>query len=322
VDATSVCRFFVLATAIATQQAGAQDYPTRPIRFVTPYAPGAGTDETARFVAAKLSEQLKQTVVVENKGGAGGLIATRDVLRATPVGYSLLLGAPVILTNLFAYKNPGYKWEDFATVGVLSIAPYAMIMNHSIPARTVGELVAYARANPTKLNYGSVGPGYSTILTERFKEAAQIQMVQVLFKGGAPLNTALLAGDIHIYVVNVSTARLRIQNSQIVGLAVTGEARSRLMPDLPTFKELGYPTLAGLSYFDSVLVPSAAPPSVIAKLRSAMAQVSSTREMRERLQKMERDPWSGTLEEFDAYLKQDAAALAVDFKKLNIPLID
>ena len=313
----------VATVSLPTGNTWSQDYPVRPVRLVTLYAAGSGSDDTARFVAAKLSELLKQTVIVDNKGGAGGLIATQEVLRAQPPGYSLLLGAPGILTNLFVYRNPQYKWEDLTVLGVTGLTNYAMIIHTSVPARNIPEFVTYAKANPGKLNYGSLGPaGISTILVERLKEAAGIDLVQIPFKGGAPLATALLSGDIHVYFPTTGVGRARIQNPQIVALAVTGQQRSKTFPDLPTFKELGYPALAGLTYWDAVFAPSATPRPVIQRLQAVMVQMNALPEVKTRLEKAEKEFWTGTLEEFNAFARHDGETLAADFRRLKIPVLD
>jgi tripartite-type tricarboxylate transporter receptor subunit TctC len=316
---TLSCAMLAL-TAWTSVPAVAQDFPSRPVRLVTMYSPGGSSDDTARFLSAKFSDILKQPVLVDSKGGAGGLIATQDVLRTQPLGYSMLLGHPAIVTNTFAVKDPQYKFADFTALGVIGIADYALIIHTMVPARTVKEFVAYAKANPGKLNYGSLSAsGIATIFAERLKEAAAIDMVQVPYKGGGPAAIALLAGDIQVYFPVTSVARQRLQNKQIAALAVTGEKRSRLLPTVPTFRELGFPTMTGLAFWDGVFAPVAAPQPALAKLRAAMAQISASPEMKDRLERLEREPWTGTMAEFEAYARNDGERLEADFRKLKIP---
>ncbi len=300
----------------------AQDYPVRPLRLLTLFAAGSQSDLAARFAAQKLSEQLGQTVVVESKGGAGGLLAIRDVLRSQPVGYSLLFGQPGLVGNLHAFKDPQYRLEDFVVTGVMGVTFYALIVNAPASVRNVPEFVAYARANPGKLNYGSIGPSTgSTILAERFKQAAGIDIVMVPFKGGDPVSQALLAGDIHAYFATLNVARTRMRSPQIRGLAVTAEQRSQILPDLPTFRELGYPNVV-LSSWTGVFAPAVAPAAIIQRLKEAMARVSASPETKAQLLKQEIEPWSGTLEQFSAYIKAEGDAIGADFKRLNIPVLD
>ena len=310
------------AAILPVADAAAQAYPVRPLRLVTMFAGGSATDVMARFTAQRLSEQLGQTVVVENKGGAGGLIGTQDVLRAQPVGYSLLFAAPSLIGNLYAYRNPQYRLEDLTAVGAIGLTSYGMIVHASVPATTLLEFIAYARANPGKLNYGSIGlTAGNTLLSERLKQAAGIDMVMVPFKGGDPASVALLSGDIQVYFATLATTRTRMRNAQIRGIAISAEQRSRILPELPTFRELGFPTLV-LAQWDAVFVPAMAPLATVKRLQDAMMQVNAAPEMKLQLEKVEREPWPGTLEQFIAYTKAEGAAVGADFKKLNIPVLD
>ena len=315
----------VLIALIATLVSGsghAQEYPARPLRLLTLFAAGSQSDLAARFAAQKLAEQLGQTVVVESKGGAGGLLAIRDVLRSQPVGYSLLFGQPGLVGNLHAFKDPQYRLEDFVVTGVMGVTFYALIVNVPASVKSLSEFVLHAKTNPGKLNYGSIGPSTgSTILAERFKQAAGIDIVMVPFKGGDPVSQALLAGDIHVYFATLNVARTRMRSPQIRGLAVTSEQRSQILPDLPTFKESGYPGVL-LSSWTAVFVPSVAPAAVIQRLKDAMARVSASPETKAQLLKQEIEPWSGTLEQFSAYIKAEGDAIGADFKRLNIPVLD
>ena len=289
----------------------------------TMFAAGSQSDLAARFTAGKLTEQLGVAVIVENRGGAGGLIGARETLRTQPLGYSLLFAQQQLVGNLVAYKDPQYKLEDFATVGVMGITFYALIFNTtSVPSKTLSEFVAFAKANPGKLNYGSLGPSTgSTILAERFKQAAGIDMVMVPFKGGDPVAQALLANDVQVYFATLNTARTRMRNANISGLAVTAERRSQILPDLPTFKENGYPGIV-LGSWSAVMAPSSAPAAILQKLKETMVRVKADPATIAQLQKQEIEPWTGTTDEFTAYIKAEGAALAADYKRLKIPVLD
>lgn len=296
-----------------------QDYPNRPVRLVTLYAAGSNSDVTARFVAKLLTEQLRQPVLVDNKGGAGGLIGTLEVLRAKPDGYTILFAAPGLASNVFAVRNPQYKFEDFTPLGVVGLSYYGFIINSAVPANSVAELVGYARANPGKLNYGSLGvAGVSTILAERLKHAAGIDMVAVPFKGGEPLNHALVSNQIQVYFPTLAVARQRIKLPQIRALAVTSPQRSRILPDLPTFKEAGYPEVSDLTFWEALYGVAILPAPVLNKLRGTWAQIAATPEFKARQESVERELWTGTLEQFAAFVKRETDALAADFKRLKI----
>ena len=305
--------------AVAQSESG---FPSKTVRLVVPFPAGGAGDQSGRELAKGLQSLWGQTVVVESKGGAGGLLAIRDVLRSQPVGYSLLFGQPGLVGNLHAFKDPQYRLEDFVVTGVMGVTFYALIVNAPASVRNVPEFVAYARANPGKLNYGSIGPSTgSTILAERFKQAAGIDIVMVPFKGGDPVSQALLAGDIHAYFATLNVARTRMRSPQIRGLAVTAEQRSQILPDLPTFRELGYPNVV-LSSWTGVFAPAVAPAAIIQRLKEAMARVSASPETKAQLLKQEIEPWSGTLEQFSAYIKAEGDAIGADFKRLNIPVLD
>lgn len=300
----------------------AQDYPTRPLRLFTMFASGSQSDLAARFTAGKLTEVLGVAVVVENRGGAGGLIGTREALRTTPLGYGLLFAQQQLVGNTVAYRDPQYRIDDFTVVGVMGITFYALIYNTtSIPARSLPEFVALAKANPGKFNYGSLGASTgSNILATRFQEMAGIQIEAVPFKGGDPAAQALLSNQVQLYFATLNTARTRMRNPQIRGLAVTADRRSQILPDLPAFREHGYPLELGS--WSAVMAPSAAPAPVLNKLKEAMVRVKADPATTEQLKKQEIESWTKPLDEFTAYIKAEGAALAADYKRLKIELID
>lgn len=322
-----VLRIFMAAvtwmvTIMVAPLASAQDYPARSLRLVTIFAPGSASDVHARFLAQRLSPLLGQPVIVDNKPGGGGLVATRDVLRSQPLGYSLLYTTPEVVGNAFAYKDPQYRLDDLSVVGPLGLGAYALIINTVIPARTVGELVAYAKANPGKLNYGSLGPtAGNTILAERFKQAAGIDMVGIPFKGGDPIAVALLAGDVHVYFPTLYTGMQRMKNTQIRGLAVSSQERMKATPDLPTMRESGYPDVV-LTYWSAVFVPATAPRPMQQRLQDAMRTVTSSPDTRELLARQAIETWTGTVDQFTAFIRKEGADLQADYKRLKIPLMD
>ena len=309
--------FIVLASAAVH----AQDYPARPLRLVTMFAPGSATDLRSRFFSQKFSEQIKQTVIVENKGGASGLVATLDVLRAQPVGYSLLYGSNMLSGNLYIYKDAQYKLEDFTTVGVLGMTPFALI-TRNVPANSLAEFIAYAKANPGKLNFGSLGPtSGQNLLAERLKHASGIDMQGIPFKGGAPLTQAFYGGEIQLYFATLGLALESMRQPGVRGVATAAEQRSRLLSGLPTFKELGYPAITMIQW-DAIFVPRGTVPAVVQKLMAAVGQVNALPENKAFLDKLEREPWSGTIEQFNAYMRTEGEQMGDDIKRLKITPLD
>lgn len=300
----------------------AQDFPVRPLRLVTIFAPGAAADQHARYIASKFSEQLGQPVLVDNKPGAGGLIGTRDVLRAQPLGYSLLLTNPSMVGNTFAFREPGYRLDDFTPVGVMGQTYYGMMVHSSVPGKTLAELVTYAKANPGKLNYGGLGPAAgSTLSAERFKQAAGIDMLGISYKGGDTTTVAMLAGDIQVYFATLSTVKVRMRSPQIRVMGITAAQRSALLPDVPTFRELGYPTVIG-SNWNAVFVPIATPAAALRRLREAYVRFSASDEMKATMESQAYEPWAGTLEKFTASMKLEAEQLGEDYRRLNLQAQD
>jgi tripartite-type tricarboxylate transporter receptor subunit TctC len=273
-----------------------------------------------RYVATKLGEQLGVSIIIDAKPGGGGVIALRDVYRAQPMGYSLLLANNNLVGNSFAYKNPGYRIDDYTPVGVMGLSPYALIMNaDAVPASNLAEFVAWAKANPGKVNYGSLGPAAgSNISAERFKLMAGISMTGVPYKGGDQMAQGMLAGDIHITWISLNSARVRMQNKQIIGLATTGEERSALLPNIPTFRESGYPEMDTATWY-AVFAPSTMPATMLVKLRGAYAAASSAPEWKAVMQKNELDPFKGNLDQFMVMVRKEAALLGADYKRLNLP---
>lgn len=297
----------------------AQDYPSKPIRMVTMFSESANSNRY-RYVAAKLGEQLGVNVLIDAKPGGGGVIALRDVYRAQPMGYSLLLANNGLVGNTFAYKDPGYRIDDYTPVGVMGLSPYAMVMNaNAVPAKNLAEFVAWARANPGKANFGSLGPAAgSNISAERFKVMAGIDMTGVPYKGGDQMALGMLAGHIHVTWISLNSARARMQNRQIIGLASTGEERSALLPNVPTFRESGYPEMDTATWY-AVFAPVAMPAPMLTRLRTAYATASSAPDWKTVMEQNELDPFKGSHEQFMAMVRKEAALLAADYKRLNLP---
>ena len=305
-----------------TPPAQAQGISSRPVRMIVSFAPGGSADILARTVAELLAREMKQTVLVENNAGAGGILAMRAVLRQAPLGSSVLFTNNTLVGNLYAFRDPQYKLEDYAVVGTVGLSPFALMVSARLPSNSIQEFITYSRANSGKLNYGSSSlTGGPNVLAERLKAAAGLDLVMVPFKGGEPATQALMAGDIHVLFAAVGVVRSRIKSPQLKALAVSGERRSDIFPNLPTFGEVGYPTVKLLAW-NGLFLPAAAPAAAIQRLREAMAKVSVSEDMKKQLERMEFEAWPDTLDQFMTYIRAEGLGVRDDFARLKIPLQD
>lgn len=296
----------------------AQDFPVRPLRLVTIFAPGAAADQHARYIASKFSEQLGQPVLVDNKPGAGGLIGTRDVLRAQPPGYSLLLTNPSMVGNTFAFREPGYRLEDFTPVGVMGQTYYGMMVHSSAPGKTLTELVAHAKANPGKLNYGSSGNATAPHLTtEMLKVETGIDIVHIPFKGAGPAMMEFLGGRVDIYFDSLTIMKQNLSSGRYRILGIATKKRSPLAPEIPTLDEGGVKGFESVGWF-GVLAPAGTPQPVTDKLSREISTIIRDGEMQKRLRDMGLDPVGSTGAEFRDYMKQEFTQWGRIVKAANI----
>ena len=285
----------------------AQGFPTRPIRMIVAYPPGGGADIVARIVAQKISEGFGQQVVVDNRGGAAGIIGTEIVARAAPDGYTVIMGTNAthgIFVSLYR-KLPYDPVKDFAPVtGVVNVTNM-LVINPSVPAHSVKELIEFARAKPGQLNYGSGGSGSNAHLAvELFKVMARVKMEHLPYKGIAPALTDLLAGQVQVMISNMPPVLPHVQSGKLRALAVTGAKRSAVVPDLPTVNEAGVPGYESDLWW-GVLAPAGTPTPVIGKLNAAIVQVLRMPDVKERLSGMGAEPVGNTPEQFAALIKAD-----------------
>jgi tripartite-type tricarboxylate transporter receptor subunit TctC len=260
-----------IATVVAIP-ALALDYPTRPISLIVPYAAGGGNDVMARIVADKMSAALGQPIVVENRGGAGGSIATRAVAHAAADGYTLGLGGTGTLAiDPTLYPNVGYDpRKDFAAVGLIATSALVVLVNPSVPAKTIPELIALAKQEPGKLNYASAGVGSGIHLgAELFAHMAGIKLTHIPYKGSAPALTDLLGGHVAIYFSSLPPAIGLVQDGKVRALAVTGPERSKIFPDLPTVAEAALPGYAAVLHY-GIVAPAGTPKPIVDKLAAAL----------------------------------------------------
>lgn len=305
--------FAVAALTLACAGASAQSYPAKPIRLVVPYPPGGPLDIMARAIGQKLTEAWKQPVVVDNRAGAGGNIGADLVAKSPADGYTLLMGAVAthaINPSLYS-KIPYDPVKDFTPVALVAQVPNILVINPSVPAKSVRELIALARAKPGYLNFGSGSTGSTGHLAgELFNTMAGVQMVHIPYKGAAPAMADLLSGQVQLMFDNLANALPNVKAGRLRALAVTTLARSAAMPDLPTVAESGLPGFDLTTWF-GLMVPAGTPPEIVARLNAEIVRALNAKDMRERLQKMGAEPPAdNTPEHFAAFIGTEAAKYA------------
>ncbi len=261
-----------LVAAALVLPARAQDYPSRPVTLIVPYAAGGGNDVMARIVADKMGAALGQPIVVENRGGAGGSIATRAVAHAAADGYTLGLGGTGTLAiDPSLYPNVGYDpRKDFAPIGLIATSALVVLVHPSVPAKTIPELIALAKQEPGKLTYASAGVGSGIHLgAELFATMAGIKLTHIPYKGSAPALTDLIGGHVSIYFSSLPPAIGLVQDGKVRALAVTGPERSKIFPDLPTVAEAALPGYAAVLHY-GIVAPARTPKPVVDKLAAAL----------------------------------------------------
>ena len=300
---------------IAPNFAAAQEYPVKPIRFII----GAAPDLLPRLVGQKLAESLKQQVVVDQRPGAGGIIAAETVSKAAPDGYTWLMSSAsfVILGGL--YSNLPYDFmRDLAPVTLMATLPFILVVHPSVPAKSLPEFVQLARAKPGQFNYGNPGNGTSTHLaTEMFKNAVKINIVNVPYKGVAPAITDLLGGQVQFMFAIAQAGLPHVQSGKLRALAISSSKRSAALPDLPTIAQSGFPEIDVVGW-NGVHVPAKTPRAIIDRINAAIAEVLKTREMKERMLAAGFDLATTTVEEFDAFVKRDVQRYTKVIKESHI----
>ncbi len=296
-------RLLLMAVAtglLAAPVAMAQTYPAKPVKLVVPFPPGGSLDITGRLVAQKLTEAWGQPVVVENRPGAGGNIGADLVAKSAPDGYTILLGAlstHAVNPSLYA-RMPYDAAKDFAPITLLAITPNVLVVNAASPVNNAREFIAYVRANPGKLSFGSGSSGSAGHLAgELFKVETGTDAVHVPFKGGAPATQALLAGDTQFMFDNLANAMAQVKAGKLKALAVTTAKRSPLVPDLPTMAEAGLPGF-DISTWYGLFAPAGTPPAIVAKWNADVTKILNTPEVRSRLIADGAEPSPNTPEQF------------------------
>ena len=285
-----------LIALVSAPFAYSADYPVRPITLVVPYPAGGITDIVGRNIGERLSATLGQPVVIENKAGAGGTIGAEYASRANPDGYTLFLGTSATNgTNPSTFANLRYKpASDFAPIALLASAPLLIVIHPAVPANTLSEFIAYAKANPNRINYATTGTGGSIHLTtEQFAIMTGLKMNHVPYKGSAPAETDLMGGHVQVMFDNVPSAAPLAQAGKVKALAVTSEKRSALVPDIPTVAETAVPGFDSSSWI-ALYAPAKTPPEIVKKLNTAINVVLKDPNLLTAFNKSGLDPQGGS----------------------------
>jgi tripartite-type tricarboxylate transporter receptor subunit TctC len=310
-----------LIAGLATQAVVAQPYPAKPVKLVVTYPPGGSSDLMARILGQKLSELWGQPVIIESKPGAAGSIGMDYAAHQPPDGYSFVIGnlGPVTVNPLLS-KVPYDVERDFVAVSLISTGPNILVVNPATPVKTLGELIAYSRANPTKVNFGSSGPGSVAHLSgEMFKNIAKLDITHIAYKGGILAVQDLVAGHVQIVFSDALPAMQFIKSGRLRALATTGPERSPSMPDLPTCAESGMPGLVAVNWW-GVLLPAGTPKSIVQKFHADIVKVMKDPDLKERFAQLGVDAVSSSPEEFSAFMRAEAAKYAKLIKDADIKI--
>jgi len=297
------------------------DYPNRPIRVIVPLAPGGGSDYTARFIGQRLADRIGQSVVVDNRPAASGIVGTELVANAVPDGYTLLLAYSTHAQSAQLFTRLPYDpIKDFAPVTEVIATPLTLLLNPSVPAKTVQEFIAYAKANPGKLNYGSSGPGSSPHLAaELFDSIAGIRMTHVPYKGVSQYITAQIGGEIQFSFSNMFTTMPHWKSGRLHLIATGGPKRMEAMPDLPTVAESGVPGFEAMTWY-GYMAPAKTPRAIVDRLQKEIAAIVNLPDVRQTFVSQGNKPLANTPAEFAKVIKNDADKWGALGKKLGVKL--
>src|SRR5471032_2614343 len=316
-------RLPLLLLCLAAFPVAAADYPSRAIKMVVPFAPGGGTDVLGRIIAQRLAEQWGQPVVVENQPGASGGIGTRATAKAEPDGYTLLMASTGAMMAASAALAPEGHFDVnkfFAPITVVAAPPYLLVVNPSVPANSVDELITLARAKPKALSFGSSGIGAASHLSGAlFEKDAKIEMLHVPYKGTGPAVTDLLGGRIDMMFSPSTTVQALIDSGQLKALATTGAKRSKFFPKVPTVAEDGLPGYSSVGWF-GLLAPANTPKDIVDKLNKAVVAIMNTDDFKDKLAVHAAEPQPQMPDEFARYINADVAKWAALVKEQGITI--
>ena len=306
--ASATATTFLLGGALATPAAAADKYPDRPVKLIVPFTAGGAADVMARGMAKRLGEELGQQVIIDNRGGAGGNIGTELAARAKPDGYNLLMGSiSPNAVNIHLYSRLGFDpIKDFQPIVYVASVPNILVVPASSPAKTAKDLVEMARANPGKLNYGSGGVGSSQHLAAvQFMSVARIQIEHIPYKGTAPAEADLIAGQISL-MLDTTTCLPYIASGKMRALAVASKKRNPALPDVPTFDEVGLQGIYASSWY-GLMAPAGTPRPIVDKLNAEANQVLQSDEIRKRMADLGAEIGGGTPEDFGRFIQSEIA---------------
>jgi tripartite-type tricarboxylate transporter receptor subunit TctC len=298
---------FIIAPS-ASAQTPATGYPSRPIRFILPFPPGGGTDILGRLLAQKLSEEVGQPVVPENRPGAGGNVGNEAAAKAAPDGYTLVICTTSLAVSKTLYKKLGYDPEkDLSPIGLVASNPQVLSVHPSLPARNVKELVQLARTHPGSVSFGTGGPGTTNdLIAQLFKSSNRVNVLIVPYKGIAPATVAVLGGHVHAVVIGVASAVPYVKGGKLRPLATLAPQRSSLLADVPTAAESGYPGLDAVLWY-VMMAPAGTPRPIISRLSQLFAKIVAAPDTRAKLVALGAEPMTSTPEQFVEFYQKEVA---------------
>jgi tripartite-type tricarboxylate transporter receptor subunit TctC len=309
---------FLVIGLLCGASAAAQSWPTKPLRYIVPFPPGAFNDTLARTLSAELQKPLGQPVIVENRPGGNTIIGTELAAKSPPDGYTLYGAALPFSVIQSLYKTSFDVTRDFAPITLAGVTPNLLVANVNAPVNSVQELIAYARANPGKLNYASTGNGTSNHLSfELFKAMTSTQVTHVPYKGSAPAVTDLIAGQVQVMFDNTPNVLPHVRSGKLKALGVSSKTRTPLAPEVPTVDEAGVPGYDVGVWF-GVLTVAGTPPDVVRRLNGEMVKILTSPEIKERFGKIGVEVVAGTPEHFSGFLKSEVERWARVIKEANI----
>lgn len=309
-----------LLTTVSHPASAQGVYPDKPIRLIVPFAPGGTTDIVARQFGQRMSLALGQPVLIENRTGAGTMVGAEYVSKAAADGYTLLVGSPSVWMNPLLYKKATYKLSDLVPVSTMARAPFVLSVSPEMKISSLGDFIKYGKGNPGKLSYGILGVGGpSHLVGKLFEQTAGISALDVPYRGTAPVMTDLIGGRINFYFDSISTSLPMYRGDKIRIFAVTSEQRSPAAPDIPTFKELGYPKLV-VDTIWGIFAPAKTPAAVIDRLSKAISQAAAADDLRAGMLGDGLVPKGSTSDEFAELIQADLNVWVQIVKPLNLQL--
>ena len=307
--------------AVAASGAGAQSYPARPVTLVVPFPPGGCNDALARTVAERMSKSLGQQVVVDNRGGAGGTVATRAVAKTAPDGYTILLAyTGTLAINPSLYPNVGYDpRKDFVPIGLIAALSSVLTVHPALPARSVAELIAYAKANPRKIDYAFVPGTVGHITTELFAKTADIDITRIPYKGNGPAMADLVGGHVSMMFLSILPVLGHVKGETLRALAVTNPERSKLLPHVPTIAESGLPGFSAAIRY-GLVAPAGTPRVIVERLNKELQAALAADDLRARLASEGAVPLPGTPEDYAAEIDREEAKWGALVRQLNLKI--